>query len=105
MPVIKSAIKKLRQDKKREKQNESLKNKSNQVLRNAKKKGTGKAVSEAYAMVDKLAKQNIIHKNKASRLKAKLSKIAKPVSAKIETKSVKEKANKNSAKPAKKSLK
>lgn len=82
MPVIKSAIKKLRQDKKREDQNRSLEIKASQALRNAKKKATGKAVSEAISMVDKLTKKNIIHKNKASRMKSTLSKIAKPQSNK-----------------------
>lgn len=84
MPVIKSAIKKLRQDKKREKQNDSLRSLLKESVRNAKKKKTGKAVSEAIAIIDKASKKNIIHENKAGRVKSALSKIAKPVKVKVE---------------------
>jgi small subunit ribosomal protein S20 len=83
MPVIKSAIKKLRQDKKREKQNNSLRDSVKTVVRLAKKSKSGKAIAKAMATVDKAAKNNIIHKNKAARLKSTLSKIAKPISHKV----------------------
>lgn len=82
MPVIKSAIKKLRQDKVREKQNDELRDMLKSTVRNAKKTKTGKSVSKAISVVDKAAKKNIIHTNKASRLKASLTKIAKPESMK-----------------------
>lgn len=82
MPVIKSAIKKLRQDKVREKQNDGLRDMLKSSVRKAKKSKTGKSVAKAISVVDKAAKKNIIHTNKASRLKASLSKIAKPEAAK-----------------------
>ena len=82
MPVIKSAIKKLRQDKKREKQNDKVRDLMRSSVRSAKKTKTGKAVTKAISTVDKAAKLNIIHKNKASRLKSSLSKLAKPASSK-----------------------
>lgn len=82
MPVIKSAIKKLRQDRKREKQNDELRAALKTALRSAKKTKSGKSVALAFSTVDKAAKNNIIHVNKASRLKASLSKVAKPISAK-----------------------
>ena len=40
------------------------------------KKEIGEKTSEVIAMIDKLAKRGIIHKNKASNLKSKLSKKA-----------------------------
>ena len=85
MPVIKSAIKKLRQDKKREKANDVLRDSLKSAVRSAKKIKSGKAVAKAVAIVDKASKQGIVHKNKASRLKSALSKIAKPVKIKTPT--------------------
>ncbi|HEU0064285.1 MAG TPA: 30S ribosomal protein S20 [Flavisolibacter sp.] len=38
------------------------------------KKAAGEQTSEVISMIDKLAKRGIIHKNKASNLKSKLSK-------------------------------
>lgn len=82
MPVIKSAIKKLRQDRKREKMNDQLRDVLKSSVRAAKKTKNGKTVSKANAVIDKAAKAKIIHPNKASRLKSSLSKIAKAVSTK-----------------------
>lgn len=82
MPVIKSAIKKLRQDKKREKQNDEMREILKSTIRAAKKIKTGKSVSKAVAIVDKAAKNRIIHHNKASRIKSSLAKLAKPTSSK-----------------------
>ena len=82
MPVIKSAIKKLRQDRKREKKNDALRAALKLTVAKAKKSKNGKAVAEAVSVVDKAAKNKIIHSNKAARLKSTLTKVAKPVSAK-----------------------
>ncbi len=82
MPVIKSAIKKLKQDRKREKENDMLRDALKSAVRTAKKDKSSKSVAKAVSTVDKAAKHKIIHSNKASRLKAALSKIAKPVSVK-----------------------
>ena len=86
MPVIKSAIKKLRQDKKREKRNNDLRDSVKNAIRLAKKSKSGKTIAKAISTVDKAAKKNIIHKNKAAKLKSTLSKIGKPVSHKVATK-------------------
>ena len=80
MPVIKSAIKKLRQDKKREKRNDVMREVLKSTVRSAKKTKSGKSIAKAISIVDKAAKSKIIHQNKASRLKSALTKIAKPVS-------------------------
>lgn len=79
MPVIKSAIKKLRQDRKHEKQNDLLRNDLRKALREVKKIKSGKSASKAISIIDKASKNNIIHKNKASRLKSSISKIVKPL--------------------------
>ncbi len=73
MPVLKHAIKKLRQDKKRTINNRKLKDKYKRLIKAAKVKKTKKSVNAAFSSIDKAAKQNIIHKNKAARLKSSLS--------------------------------
>lgn len=80
MPVIKSAIKKLRQDRKHERENDIIRKTLKESIRTAKKTKSGKSVAKAVSVVDKAAKKNIIHKNKAARMKSNLTKIAKPAS-------------------------
>ena len=47
-------------------------------LRNAKsKKEAGPLLEKAYEMLDKLAKKNVIHKNKAANQKSKLARLVK----------------------------
>lgn len=74
MPVIKSARKKLRQDKKRQADNKKLENLLKKTLKEAGKNVSLKNIKEAFSIVDKAAKKNIIHKNKAARIKSALSK-------------------------------
>lgn len=76
MPLLENAKKKLRQDKNRTIQNRKKKDTFKKLIKVAKAKKTPKAVSLAFSSIDKAAKQNIIHKNKASRLKASISKSA-----------------------------
>lgn len=103
MPVIKSAKKKLRQDKKRTvaraKQETSLKD----AVKAAKSKPTAETVRLATKAADKAAKKHIIHKNKAARIKSALSKLIG--GGKAEAKAAAPKAEKPAAKksPAKKS--
>lgn len=72
MPVIKSAKKKQRQDKKRTLQNAKVRNLLKTLLKKAKKNPSAKIITEAVTVADKAAKNNIIHKNKASHIKSKL---------------------------------
>ena len=71
----------MRKDKKREKENLKYKveyDKSIRLLKKkAKKKGANlkKLKSVAYSKISKAAKKNIIHKNKAARLKSQVAKI------------------------------
>lgn len=78
MPVIKSAIKKLRKDRKREKQNDVIRASIKSAISRAKKDKKPESVREAIVLVDKATKKNILHKNKASRVKSSLTKIALP---------------------------
>lgn len=82
MPAIKSAKKKLRADKKRESANKKMEALINIFIKKAKKKPTPKSIQEAFSVIDKGVKKNIIHKNKAARIKSRLSKLIKPVKAK-----------------------
>lgn len=75
MPVIKSAKKKLRADKKRESSNKKMEALVNVSIKNAQRKPTAKSVQEAFSIIDKGVKKNIIHKNKAARIKSRLSKL------------------------------
>ncbi|PIP74293.1 MAG: 30S ribosomal protein S20 [Candidatus Levybacteria bacterium CG_4_9_14_3_um_filter_35_16] len=74
MPVIKSAKKKLRKDKKITVENKRLKSILKFTLKQAEKKPTEANIKKAVKVVDKIAKKNVIHKNKASRIKSRLSK-------------------------------
>lgn len=104
MPVLKHAKKKLRQDKKRTETNKKFKDFFKNLLKKARLNPTEKAVREAVAGLDKAAKKNIIHKNKASRLKSALMKKA---NAQSQTKKEKPivKAGKKASRPAKKETK
>lgn len=76
MPVTKQARKKLRKDIKREKKNVEVKAKFKKTLKNSRKNPTAKKLSEASKVLDKAAKNNVIHKNKAARLKSRLTRLA-----------------------------
>lgn len=75
MPVIKSAKKKLRADNKKETANKKLRNILNSLIKKAERTPSEKNIREAVRIVDKSAKKNIIHKNKAAKLKSRLSKL------------------------------
>lgn len=75
MPLIKSAKKKLRQDKKRQKQNASTKDFLKEVLKKARKDASIEAIRVAVKATDKALKKHLIHKNKAARIKSSLSKL------------------------------
>lgn len=78
MPVTKQAKKKLRKDVRREKKNLDLSNKFKKTLKKSRKSPTLKKLSEASKVIDKAAKKNVIHKNKAARLKSRLYRLSNP---------------------------
>lgn len=76
MPVIKSAKKKLRQDKLREKRNNQIRDILSKLVKKARKSPTEKTLVAAVKIIDTAAKNAIIHKNKAARMKSSLSKLS-----------------------------
>lgn len=76
MPILKNAKKKLRQDKLRTMRNSKIEKTYKILVKAARVKKTLEAISKAFSGIDKAAKQNIIHKNKAARLKSSISKTA-----------------------------
>lgn len=78
MPNIQSAKKKLRKDLKRTKSNDAFKKKVSKTVKDITKMGaktTKGTLEKAYSIIDKSVKKNIMHRNKAARLKSRLSKL------------------------------
>ena len=47
------------------------------VIKEARKSATPKTLTDAFSVLDKAVKSHLIHKNKAARLKSRLSKLLK----------------------------
>lgn len=79
MPLIKSAIKKVRKDKTRTKKNIAYIAAYRKAVARLKKGGGDlkKLASLAYSQIDKAVKRHVIHKNKGNRLKSTVSKFLK----------------------------
>ena len=75
MPKTKSAIKAARQNIKRRVANLLTLEKIKKAAKQARKLKTAESLIEAFSALDKAAKKHVIHKNKASRLKSRLSKL------------------------------
>ncbi len=97
MPVLKHAKKKLRQDKKRTLRNKSVRSLYRSLVKKANLNPTTKSISVAFKSIDKAAKNNIIHTNKAAHMKSALSKLT---SGKVAVSTPKKAAKK----PAKKTI-
>ena len=74
----KATKKDMRQSAKRRERNKYYGKTTRNAIRDLKavqdKAGAGKELPEVVSMIDKLAKRGVIHKNKASNLKSKLTK-------------------------------
>lgn len=75
MPIIKSAIKKVRKDKVRAARNKKREISLKSAVKKARVSKTAKDLQAAFSALDKAAKVKLIHPNKAARLKSRLSKI------------------------------
>ena len=73
MPVTKQAIKKVRQDKRKAVYNARKRRAYKEAVKGYLKKPTAAGLTKVSSVLDRAAKVNIIHKNKASRLKSQLS--------------------------------
>lgn len=79
MPIIRSAIKKVRKDKLRTTRNKKRETALKTLLKKARLEKSAKNLSAVFSALDKAAKVHLIHPNKAARLKSRLTK--KPQSA------------------------
>jgi small subunit ribosomal protein S20 len=84
MPIIKSAIKKQKQDIKARKHNRGIRDSYKSAVKQVKKlvesgdhKKATETLKEAYSKIDKAAKKNVLHKNNAARRKSRLAAIVK----------------------------
>ena len=75
MPVTKTAKRAQRVSKKKTANNKKRLSEMEIAQRIAQKNPTRKAVAKAVSLIDRAAKINLIHKNKAARLKAGLEKL------------------------------
>lgn len=78
MPIIKSALKKMRVDTRRTERNLSARSSLKSAIKKAEVSKKFDDVSAAYSSLDRAVKLNLVHKNFASRQKARLGKLAKP---------------------------
>lgn len=103
MPITKSAKKALKVSKRRQAENllmkQEIKNrvKGLKLSVTAKNKDITSELSLAYSALDKAAKKHLIHKNKASRLKSRLTKAATKAELATDSK-IKEKVSKPATK-------
>ena len=98
MPVIKSAKKKLRQDVKRTFKNKKVKVTLKSVVKKTKENVTAESLKLAFQAADRAAKNHVIHKNKAARIKSRLAKLLSKVTGVKETAPVAKIAPKKAAK-------
>ncbi|MFH1841122.1 MAG: 30S ribosomal protein S20 [Candidatus Shapirobacteria bacterium] len=75
MPITKSAIKALRQDRRRAKVNKIVRRQVKKSLKSARAKISADTLQGAYRQLDRAAKKHVIHRNKAARLKSRLARL------------------------------
>jgi len=75
MPIIKSAIKKVRKDKLRTTRNKKRADALKNLIKKARTTKSVKDIQAVFSALDKAAKVKLIHPNKAARLKSRLSKL------------------------------
>lgn len=78
MPLTKQAIKKMHHDKKVTRKNAVVHTALKKSLKIYRKAPTATALGQVMSQLDKMAKSHKIHKNKASRLKSRLSHLLVP---------------------------
>ena len=76
MPVTKTAKRALRSSQRKLLVNKKIERNLDMAIRAAKKSHLKKDITKAVSLTDKAAKKHTIHKNKASRLKGILAKLA-----------------------------
>ena len=94
MPIIKSAIKRVKQAAIRNERNVATKRAIKTAVKAFEAAPSAETLSKAQSEIDKAVKKNLIHKNTAARRKANLSKAAKAANVTLSA------AKKPAAKPA-----
>lgn len=82
MPIIKSAIKRMKQTVKRRERNVAVKRDIKSAVKSFMEKPTSEGLSKAQSELDTAVKKNLLNKNTAARRKANLAKIAKEAGVK-----------------------
>ncbi len=77
MPIIKNAIRKLRADKRRSAVNVKTRTAMKQAISAMRKKPSEKLLKAVFSKLDRAVKSQIVHKNKAARLKSRLALLIK----------------------------
>lgn len=98
MPIIKSAIKRMRQTTKRRARNVTAKRDLKSAVKAFLANPTAKTFSAAQSELDTMVKKNLLPKNTVARRKSQLSRVAKEAGVKPAT--AKKAAPKTAAKPA-----
>lgn len=76
MPILKNAKKALRSSQKKAEVNGRVKSMLKTMMDAMIKTPSADALSKSFSAIDKAKKRNIIHANKAARLKSRMSKLA-----------------------------
>jgi small subunit ribosomal protein S20 len=77
MPITVGAVRKLRADKRKSQINLQVKTTLKGAVSLMRKKPTEKNLKELFVKADRAVKSGVIHKNKAARLKSRLSALVK----------------------------
>lgn len=85
MPIIKSAIKRVKQATKRRERNVGVKKDIKSAVKSFTAKPTAEGLSKAQSGIDTAVKKGLLKKNTAARRKASLAKIAKDAGVKLGT--------------------
>lgn len=93
MPIIKSAIKRMKQTVKRRERNVGIKRDIKSAVKTFLAKPTSEGLSKAHSELDTAVKKKLIKKNTVARRKSQLAKVAKEAGVKLSS------AKKATAKP------
>ena len=83
MPIIKSAIKRMKQTIKRNERNVAIKRDIKSAVKDFMAKPTSAGLSAAHSELDTAVKKNLLKKNTVARRKAQLAKVAKDAGVKL----------------------
>ncbi|MEO5950763.1 MAG: 30S ribosomal protein S20 [Candidatus Saccharimonadales bacterium] len=83
MPIIKSAIKRMKQTIKRNERNVGIKRDIKSAVKTFLAKPTSEGLSAAHSELDTAVKKNLLKKNTVARRKAQLAKVAKDAGVKL----------------------